>query len=226
MPDARWIPLRIAWEEALYGPHGFYRTNRPADHFRTSTHVSPAFARAVVELARRAGRTSICDLGAGGGELLAQIHRLQPTWTLLGVEVRPRPADLPAAIGWQHERPAQHEGLVFANELLDNIPCDVVQLDVTGAYRLVEVDRCTGQERLGTPTDPEQLLWLSTWWPLVDVGARAEIGLSREALWADVCAANPLALCVAVDYGHSLAASTRRWFALVVPRWGADPGEL
>jgi SAM-dependent MidA family methyltransferase len=201
--DARWVPLRVAWDEALYGANGFYRTSRPADHFRTSAHVSPAFGRAVVELARREGITSICDLGAGGGELLAQIHLVEPTWRLLGVEVRPRPAGLPAEIGWQQELPVGHDGLVFANELLDNVPCDVVELDRDGRPRVLEVDRCTGDERLGPPADQEQLRWLSSWWPMTTEGDRAEIGLTRDALWVRTCASNPAALCVAVDYGHS-----------------------
>ena len=89
--DGRWAPLRVAWQDALYGADGFYRSSRPADHFRTSTHASPAFAAAVTELARDRGLTSVCDIGAGSGELLVEIHRLEPTWSLLGVEVRPRP---------------------------------------------------------------------------------------------------------------------------------------
>ena len=169
---AEWVPLRVAWHEALYGDDGFYRTSWPADHFRTSAHVSPAFAEAVVELARRHGLTSVCDIGAGGGELLAQIHRMEPSWTLLGVEIRPRPHGLPDEIGWRHELPAGHDGLVFANELLDNVPCDVVELDADGCHRVVEVDRVTGEERLGSPADPEQLRWLVD---LVAVGGRRVI---------------------------------------------------
>ena len=94
---------------------------------------------------------------------------------------------------------------MFANELLDNVPCDVVELDAAGTPRLVEVDRATGDERLGAAVDAEQLRWLATWWPLVDEGERAEIGLTRDAMWTSVSAANPRAWCVAVDYGHVLA---------------------
>jgi SAM-dependent MidA family methyltransferase len=40
---------------------------------------------------------------------------------------------------------------------------------------------------------------------LTGQGDRAEIGLTRDALWSRVCAANPQAFCIAVDYGHCLA---------------------
>jgi len=186
----------------LYGVDGFYRSNYPADHFRTSPHVSSAFAAAVVELARQRGLNGVCDIGAGSGELLAEVHRREPGWNLLGVEVRPRPPGLPAAIGWQHEEPQGFTGLVFANELLDNIACDVVELDAHEHPRVVEVDPSTGAERLGPPAGAELLSWLSRWWPLGGEGARAEVGLARDALWARICAANPGACRVAVDYGH------------------------
>jgi SAM-dependent MidA family methyltransferase len=112
---------------------------------------------------------------------------------------------MPDGIGWRNELPVGHKGLVFANELLDNIACDVAELDPDGCQRVLELDRATGDERLGPAVDPEQASWLATWWPLVGQGDRAEIGLTRDALWTRVCAANPEALCVAVDYGHCLA---------------------
>jgi SAM-dependent MidA family methyltransferase len=146
--------------------------------------------------------TTVCDIGAAHGELLSQIHRQEPTWKLVGVEVRGRPSDLPGAIGWQHELPAGHEGLVIANELLDNIPCDVVERAEDGSCLVVEVDAATGDQRLGGEAAGDQLEWLCTWWPLTETGQRAEVGLTRDALWAKVCAANRGALCIAVDYGH------------------------
>jgi SAM-dependent MidA family methyltransferase len=38
--DDAWLPWRTAMERALYGPAGFFVRERPADHFRTSVHVS------------------------------------------------------------------------------------------------------------------------------------------------------------------------------------------
>ncbi|MDP9317520.1 MAG: SAM-dependent methyltransferase [Actinomycetota bacterium] len=206
MADAGWVPLRVAWDEALYGAQGFYRRQRPADHFRTAPHVSRAFGAALVELARRHGLTSLCDVGAGGGELLAEVHSQDPDLSLVGVEIRGRPEGLPKAIEWRHELPSHCRGLVFANELLDNVACDVVELDGEGTCRVVEVHQETGDERVGAEASAEQQQWVSCWWPLTGPGERAEVGLTREALWARVCTANPSAICVAVDYGHLVGA--------------------
>lgn len=202
MVGGEWVPVRTAWEHALYGDRGFYRTNLPAEHFRTSPQVSAAFADAVVAIVRRHALASVCDLGAGGGELLAEIHRVAPDLLLTGVDVRDRPQVLPDTIGWQRESPSGFGGLVFANELLDNVPCDVVEVDDEGSPRYVEVDVATGEERVGAEVDGESVEWLTRWWPISDPGQRAEVGMSRDAFWATVCTANPNSVCIAVDYGH------------------------
>ena len=72
---------RQAMQAALYGPGGFYvRGESPARHFRTSVHVSPGYAAAVLELLRevdaglgRPERIDLVDVGAGQGELLEQV---------------------------------------------------------------------------------------------------------------------------------------------------------
>ena len=213
MPPATRDPTwKRAWDAALYGPGGFFRRESPAAHFRTSVHASPLFARAVVELTRRAGLDTIVDVGAGRGELLREAHRLDPSLTLLGVEVAPRPADLPAAVDWSPVLPSEVDGLVLANEWLDNVPCHVVEVDPAGVPRVVHVDPSTGRETLGSPlTDrvvPRALsTWCERWWPLTDApaGARAEVGTSRDEAWADVVGRVTRGLAVAVDYGHTRA---------------------
>ncbi len=202
---SRWVPLRLAWERALYGPAGFYRTQRPADHFRTSAHASPLFARAIIALVRREGLGGVWDVGAGSGELLVELRRAAPDLDLCGVDVARRPSSLPDEVGWLSELPElpdDHDGLVLANELLDTIPCDVVELDRSGTVRLVEVDLDTGEQRLGPPADAGHEAWLDRWWPLSSPGQRAEVGSTRESWWAAVCARSGGGLCVAVDYGH------------------------
>ena len=203
-------PWKQAWDAALYGPDGFFRREAPAAHFRTSVHASPLFARAVVELAHRAGLDTVVDVGAGRGELLVEAHRADPTLTLLGVEVAPRPADLPSEIGWTTALPESVEGLVVANEWLDNIPCHVVQVGSDGVPRVVHVDPATGRETLGAAlTDPAVpgalAVWAQRWWPLPpEPGARAEIGTTRDEAWADVVGRVTRGLAVAVDYGHTV----------------------
>ncbi len=199
----RWMTWRDAWGLALYGAHGFYRTQQPADHFRTSVHASPTFADALLVLLRREGLTSVTDLGAGGGELLAQLHTRDSTLSLAGIEIRPRPAALAAAVSWSSELPDRLEGLVLANELLDNIPCDVVELDRHGDIRFVEVHPPTQEERLGDLVDNETASWLERWWPLCEPGQRAEVGMSRDVWWEGVCSRISDGVSLVVDYGHT-----------------------
>ena len=196
-----WEEWRSAWQRALYGPAGFYRQEQPHDHFRTAVSASVLFAEAVLTLVRREGVSSVTDLGAGDGRLLAHLRRLAPDLALTGVDLRRRPAGLDPSIEWQEELPTGLTGLVLANELLDNVPCDVVELDGAGELRMVEVD-LTGAERLGAAAPEELVAWCRRWWPLDAPGQRAEIGLTREDRWADVCSRSTEGVCVAIDYGH------------------------
>ena len=196
------VSWRTAWDTALYGDAGFFRTSffrtsRPADHFRTSAHVG-TFATAIAELARRTDAATVVDLGAGGGELLVALHELLPGVDLLGVEVADRPDGLPDDIGWQAELPERVDGLVIANEWLDNLPCHVVETDPAGIVREIMVDPATGHETLGEPYDSA---WLREWWPQLEPGERAEDGGVRDAAWADVVARVD-GTAVAIDYGH------------------------
>lgn len=196
------MTLRTAWERALYGPHGFYRNEVPADHFRTATHGSSVFADALIELCRRHKVTNVWDVGAGSGELLEQLRREAPDLSLTAVEIRRRPSRLDASIGWRPDLPAGYDGLVVANELLDTVPCEVVELDDDLIARIVEVNVDTGEERLGMCPSADDLAWLSCWWPLTNPGDRAEVGRSRDEAWARICASHLGGVCLAVDYGH------------------------
>jgi len=211
MTGRRWVSLRDAWQSCLYGKDGFYRREGPADHFRTSSHVGPVFARAVLALLRRHDLHGVTDLGAGAGELLRALHALDPELALTGIDVRPRPADLPTPIAWRTDIPQRLDGLVFANELLDNIACTVAELDRNGRVREVEVQLQTGAQRRGQQIDGPEAAWLDRWWPLESAGSRAEIGLARDDWWAAVCASmHGRGLAVAVDYGHVVDSRPRR----------------
>ena len=199
-----------AWDAALYGADGFYRRESPAAHFRTSVHVSPLFARAVARMAREAGLDTVVDVGAGRGELLTALHEADPGLQLLGVEVAARPAGLAPVIAWTTALPEAVEGLVVANEWLDNVPCHVVEVDPEGVLRVVHVDPATGSESRGSALAdravPASLsAWLEWWWPLEgrEPGLRAEVGTSRDAAWAEVVGRVTRGVAVAVDYGHT-----------------------
>ena len=176
--------------DALYGPEGFYVRAQPREHFRTSVTAGPLFAEAVRRLAGRVddalGRPDpfgLVDLGAGGGELLAALPDVPARWRLTAVD---------AGDPW----PTQVTGLVVANELLDNVP-----LDVLFDGRVVEV-AVDGTERLGGPAAPELLAWCERWWQR---SRRIEVGLLRDEAWRRAVGTVTRGLVVAVDYGHTAA---------------------
>ncbi|GAA2405630.1 SAM-dependent methyltransferase [Actinomadura vinacea] len=205
-------------ERALYGPDGFYRRGeRPAEHFRTSVHVSGRFAaalaRVLVEVDAALGRPDrldLVDVGAGSGRLLTGVAANVPAelaerLALTAVEIAPRPAGIPARVRWRDALPGEITGLVIANEWLDNVPLDVVEHTPDGP-RTVLVDPVTGEESPGPPLGAADADWLERWWPLREPGDRAEIGGPRCAAWAAVVRRLSRGLAVAMDYSHVRAA--------------------
>lgn len=201
--------------EALYGDAGFYRRpGAPAQHFRTAAHVSALWAQAIARLARRVDRAlgepadfTVVDMGAGGGELLTGLAGLvPPRWRLVGVDLAPRPGDVPDRVQWRAEQPVSYRGLLVAVEWLDVVPVDVVERTAAGV-RLVEVDG-SGAERLAAPPAAADLAWLSRWWPLVEDGDRAEVGRPRDEAWADAVLRLDRGVAVAVDYAAVPARDT------------------
>jgi SAM-dependent MidA family methyltransferase len=192
-------PWRQAWTDALYGPDGFFLREAPAAHFRTSVAASPVFAAAVRRLAGRVddalGRPDpfdVVDVGAGRGDLLAALPDVPGRWRLTGVDLAADPGR--PGVGWQAEVPTV-EGLLFANEWLDDVP-----LEVVFDGRVVEVAD-DGTEALDGPATSEALEWAARWWPQ---GRRVEVGLSRDQAWAAALRRVRRGLAVAVDYGHVL----------------------
>ena len=203
-------PWQEAWQDALYGPHGFYRRPEgPAGHFRTASHV-PLFAEAIARLATDVCRGlgdppefAVVDVGAGRGELVTGLIDLVPDhWLLLAIDVVERPDHLDPRVTWSTERPEVVTGLVVAHELLDVIPCTVVEVDEHGQRRQVVVDPSTGEESLGGPADIADQAWLDRWWPVAEPGERAEVGRSRDELWQHLVGGLAGGAALAVDYAH------------------------
>ena len=193
--------------DALYGDHGFYRSaGAPAAHFRTSAHASPMWADAIALLATRVAATmsppdtfTLVEIGAGGGELLAALAERAPAgWSLVGVDVCPRPDGLPGRVEWTEQAPTAFDGLLIAVEWLDVVPVDVVERTDDG-LRYVEVST-DGRERHGATVDAESEGWLAQWWPLTEVGDRAEVGSTRDAAWAQAVSSLRRGVALAVDY--------------------------
>jgi SAM-dependent MidA family methyltransferase len=203
-----WPTWREAMEQALYGTDGFFRRERPGDHFRTSVHASNLFAGAIARLADLCGARVVVDLGAGRGELLGALTAHAPQLDLIGVEIASRPADLASSVTWTDDVPAGLDNaLVIANEWLDNVPLDAVEVGVGGRPQLVHVDPESGEESLGQVVNDADGAWLSEWWPLdaAEPGQRAELGHTRDAAWADVVGKAGSGVLVAADYSHHRA---------------------
>ena len=188
-------PWSAQWEEALYGPDGFFLRSAPAEHFRTSVTAGPRYAVAVRRLAglvdEALGRPDpydVVDLGAGRGELLHALPDVPARWRLTAVERAPAPGGL----RWLPAVPPL-EGLLFANEWLDDIALDVVE---DGRLVLVSLDSA---ERVGPVAPAELQAWCARWWP----SGRAEVGLPRDRAWAAAVRQVRRGLAVAVDYGHT-----------------------
>ncbi|MGZ4589226.1 MAG: SAM-dependent methyltransferase [Actinomycetes bacterium] len=200
-PRERWLTWRVATEQALYGDGGFYRrTAGPAAHFRTSAHSAGGYAEALLTLARSADLRTVVDIGSGLGELLRALNSLDPSLQLVGVELADRPDDLPDQIAWTATVPTDVEGLVVANEWLDNVPVDVARRE-SGGVHLLLVDPVTGAEQVGPLARGRDEEWLGSWWPL-DVGERAEIGHPRDDAWATAVNALRRGIALAADYEH------------------------
>lgn len=193
------IRWRDAWHTALYATDGFFRREAPVEHFRTSANASPAFAAAMWQLIQNEQHSTVVDMGAGRGEFLIALDQMsQGRLRLIGVDVVDRPAGLPDRIEWQRHLPERIDGLLIANEWLDNVPCDVVERGDDGTVFYCLVDPSTGLESRGRRCDDS---WVAEWWPLTEAGMRAEIGTTRDQAWADaVSRVNGTA--IAIDYGH------------------------
>jgi SAM-dependent MidA family methyltransferase len=229
------VPWRQAWHDALYGPRGFYRgAGGPAGHFTTSTHgpLGATFADAVGRLAARHGVRHVVDVGCGRGELLTHLAVQRPDLRLTGVDVVPRPSDLPDAVAWLRspggaalpdELTALDGVLVVAHEWLDVVPCTVAEVVAPGRLAVVLVDPATGEESTGAEPSDEELGWCARHWAVEDlpVGARVEVGITRDQAWGDLVARVRSGILLAVDYGH-LAGERPRHGTLTAYRSGAQ----
>lgn len=208
------VAWQEAWQEALYGSAGFYRSAAgPSGHFSTATHGGPGavLGAALARLARENGLGHVVDVGAGRGELLDHLYAAEPALRLTGVDVVARPETLAASAAWlvapggpdlPDELRDLDGVLVVAHEWLDVVPCPVAEVDDRGVLRHLLVDPATGAESPGEPVEGDDLGWATTHWPTGAPGERVEVGRPRDLAWADLVSRVTRGVVVAVDYGH------------------------
>ena len=224
----------IAWAEAWsLANESFYAGNQAEGHFATSIHANEHVAHALATLIaqqRQHYRNRdflVIDVGSGSGRLLEQLRtRVDGDVQLLGIDIRERPADLPHDIQWRQMKISDKNydvtgirediaGVVIAHEFLDDIPCEVFELDEDASPRLVLVDPATGAEELGPhlsdsaaipllgPIRPDEVrAWLDAWWPATRPGARREVGITRQRVWSGLTGSVQDGCAVAIDYAH------------------------
>lgn len=214
-PFRTWLD---AWLEAAYGNAGFWRTARPAAHFRTASTTGPQLGGAVLAvLDQHPEVAAVIELGAGDAMLLADLACARPDLHLTGVDLRARPAGLPAPIDWRRDLWDVRAGawttgsvvelfagltgpaLVVCVEWLDDLPCGVGVRTGSG-LRTVQVDSA-GHERPGPSAGSELTAWAERWSP---TAKRLEFGSTRDDAWAWICRAlwRHGGLALLVDYGH------------------------
>jgi len=212
------LELADAWEETLTGDRSFYRgpDGNPYRHFATDIAGSAEILPLIRELLAFAGDCdggplTVVDVGSGAGGLLARLALAGTNVRLIGVDLRPRPTGLDAAIEWitGDARVVAGEirgirGVVVAHEFLDDIPCAAVEVDEDGRPRLIRVDPLSRRLVVGEPLeDPADLAWLDRWWPVTRPFMRAEIGRSRDAAWAMITGMLDSGAALAIDYSHT-----------------------
>ncbi|MET0695727.1 MAG: SAM-dependent methyltransferase [Propionibacteriaceae bacterium] len=210
-------PWLDAWVESAYGEGGFWRTERPRDHFRTASSSTSGLASWVVALlGRHPEITLVVETGAGDGMLLDQLCRQRPDLTLCGVDLGSRPDGLAAEVGWcsdvwdvttgQWSGPAEQllaaidqPCLLLAVEWFDDLPCQPAVRQSSGACA-IDVDP-SGTERTGDRLGVADQAWLEQWWP---VGSRLEVGRTRDQAWRSLLGHLQVfgGLALVVDYGH------------------------
>ena len=214
------VPFDRFMEDALYGPNGFYTSGGGAGRrgdFITSPEVGPLFGAVVARFVReewtRLGRPdgfTLVDAGAGSGALargvLASDPELVASIRYVAVDVSEAQRSLhPGGVESCADLPAgPFDGVIVANELLDNLPFRLAVHD--GEWResyVVRLPEGRLVETLSAPFQPVPAV-LPAEAPL---GARAPLQDAARAWIEDARSRLRRGTLVVIDYMGATTAS-------------------
>jgi len=266
---AEYIDLALYAPGVGYYARAAKRSGRTGDFF-TSVDTGPTFGALLAarfaaywrELgggAEGPARVDLVEAAAGNGRLTRDIldaaARRDPAfYAAIAAHLVERSAEaraahpgvlashLPRLASSGGEVPADIEGVLFANELLDAFPVHLVEMGEAGLREIyvdLEADRLV--DRPGPPSSPALAEYLAAAGVTLAAGARAEINLEAVRWLASAAARLRRGFLVLIDYGYeaaelysearargTLAAYHRHLVdapgAEAGPPWLADPG--
>ncbi len=199
--------------EALYGANGFYMTGGRAGRrgdFITSPEVGPLFGAIVARFLDaewdrigRPGEFAVIDAGAGSGTLARSVIAARPACSeairYVAVDVSPEQRQQhPVGIESLAEMPVGlFDGVIIANELLDNLPFRMAVFD-DGWREAFVVEMPDGRlvEQLSAPFDPLPAVLPTD----ATLGARAPLQNAASRWVADARSRLRSGALVAFDY--------------------------
>jgi len=215
---ARRGPITFAefMEEALYGEGGFY-AQPPVGargHFVTSPHVHPVFATLLARALREAWETlgrpdpfPVVELGAGDGTLaralLDALADLPVRYAAVerspGAREALRRLPLAAVVEEIGRAGPIRDGVVLANELLDNLPFRLVRRRPEGMVEVLVGEGSAGLVEVEVPCPPE----LAAIAPNLAPGEEAAIPTGGLALVDALAGILVRGYALLIDYGSA-----------------------